>query len=354
MRTMKRSTGLALLMLLAGGCNARSAQQGGADLTEDQLVRAELAFGLRLLRQVHGLEEGGANIFISPLSVASALAMTYNGAAGTTEEAMRATLGLGGSTAGQTSEAYKSLGDRLLKLDPAVEFLPANSMWYREGLDIEPDFLEVNRRYFDAEVAALDFDSPEAAPTINAWVEERTNGLIDQIVEPPIDPFMMLFVINAIYFKGQWATPFQPELTAPRPFTLADGNEKLVAMMTYDSDEPVAHYQGGGVEALELLYGDSAFSMTIVMPEAAGSIGSLVDSLTPEKWGAILGGLRVGRFELYMPKFKLEYERTLNDVLAAMGLGVAFDPREADFSRIRDGSPPLYISEVKHKTYVDV
>ncbi len=354
MRTMERSIGLALLILLASGCNARSAQQGRtAEVTEDQVIQAELAFGFRLLRQVHSLEESGHNIFISPLSVATALAMTYNGAAGATEDAMRETLGLGGFTAPQLSRAYKTLVERLLELDPAVEFLPANSIWYCEGFDIAAGFLEVNRLNFDAEVAALDFNSPSAAPTINAWVNKKTNGLIEDIVAPPIDPLTMLYVINAMYFKGDWTVPFQPDRTFPGTFTLADGSTKDVPTMA-SSARPIARYLGADVEALELLYGDSAFAMTIVMPEEASAIGQLVESLTPERWDTIVAGLEVGRFELFMPKFKLEYERSLKDVLTAMGLAPAFDPRQADFSRIYDGKERLYISEVKHKTYVDV
>jgi serpin B len=283
-----------------------------------------------------------------------ALGMAYNGAAGETEAAMRETLALGEATPAEVGAAYRRLMERLLELDPAVEFLPANSIWYREGFDVRAEFVEQNQRDYDAEVTALDFDALDAAPRINGWVKEKTKGLIDEIVQPPIDPLMMLYLVNAIYFKGQWTDPFQPELTAPRPFRLADGSTKQVPTMAFAAPRPVGYFRGTGVEALELTYGDSAFVMTIVMPDDPRGIGELVESLTPERWTEIVRGLQVSAFEVYMPKFKMEYEITLNDALQAMGMGVAFNPGEADFSGIGRGPRPLYISEVKHKTYVDV
>ncbi|UCC84579.1 MAG: serpin family protein, partial [Gemmatimonadota bacterium] len=174
---IKRSVCLALLVLLTGACSQGSAQQRPQPATV-QVLEGELEFGFELLRRVHSGEAPGENIFISPLSVAMALGMAYNGAAGGTEAALRETLALGDVTAAEMGAAYRRLVDRLLELDPAVEFLPANSIWYREGLEVRAEFLELNRSDYDAEVTALDFDSPEAAPTINAWVKEKTKGLI--------------------------------------------------------------------------------------------------------------------------------------------------------------------------------
>jgi serpin B len=350
---IKRSVCLMILVLLTGGCSQGSAQQQPQPAMI-QVLEGELEFGLELLREVYSGEAPGENVFISPLSVAMALGMAYNGAVGSTEAAMRETLALGAVSAAEMGAAYRTLANRLLGLDPAVEFLPANSIWYREVFEVRPEFVEQNRRDYEAEVTALDFDAPDAAPRINAWVKEKTKGLIDEIVEPPIDPLMMLYLVNAMYFKGQWTDPFQPELTAPRPFMLADGRTKQVPTMAFAAPRPVAHYRGDGVEALELTYGDSAFAMTIVMPDDPGGIDELVASLTPERWTAIVMGLGVSAFEVYMPKFKMEYEITLNDALGGMGMDVAFNPGEADFSGIGRGPRPLYISEVKHKTYVDV
>lgn len=351
---IKRSVCLTALVTLTAACSNGAAQQARPQPAMLQVLEGELEFGFELLRQVHSGAEPGQNLFISPLSVAMALGMAYNGAVGETEAALRETLGLGEVSAAEMGAAYRTLMKRLLELDAAVEFLPANSIWYREGFEVRAEFVQQNRDDYEAEVRALDFNSPDAAPTINRWVEEKTKGLIDEIVQPPIDPLMMLYLVNAIYFKGQWTDPFQPELTGPRPFTLADGTTKQVPTMAFAAPRPVGYFRANGVEALELTYGDSDFVMTIVMPEDPSGIGELVASLTPERWSAIVGGLEVSTYEVYMPKFKMEYEITLNDALRALGMDVAFDPARADFSGMGRASRPLYISEVKHKTYVDV
>ncbi len=163
-----------------------------------------------------------------------------------------------------------------------------------------------------------------------------------------------MYLINAIYFKGEWTTQFVPELTRSHGFNLADGGRVDVPMMQYPHSARVGYFRGAGVEAVDLSYGDGAFSLTIVMPEEAGLIGGLVGSLTPSRWQGIVDGLERSSMNVVMPKFKLEYELEMKDVLSSLGMGVAFAPSEADFSGIYDGRPPVYISKVKHKTFVDV
>jgi serine protease inhibitor len=326
------------------------------DLTaaEQELIQSENAFGLKLFREIHAQEDGDANIFISPLSVAMALGMTYNGAAGETQQAMQETLELQGLTIDEVNQSYKSLIDLLRNLDPSVEFLLANSIWYREGFPVIQDFLDVNREYFDAEVTGLDFDSPSAAPTINAWVDEKTNGRISEIVDAPIDPLLVMFLINAIYFKGDWTFQFDKELTADAPFYLEDGGQVQVPMMRTAGEIEIGHYWDGDVEAIDLAYGGKAYSMTIVMPVGGGELSALAGTLDAGRWAEIIGGLTTVESHVWMPKFTLEYELTLNEVLMALGMEIAFDDVTADFSKIYDGFPNLFISSVKHKTFVDV
>jgi serpin B len=324
------------------------------DLTasEQELIRSDNAFGLKLFREIHAQEEPAANLFVSPLSVAMALGMTYNGAAGTTQQAMQETLELQGLTIDEVNRSYRSLIDLLRDLDPTVEFLLANSIWYREGFAVEQDFLDVNREYFDAEVAALDFASPTAAPTINNWVSDKTMGRIEDIVDDPIDPLVVMYLINAIYFKGDWAVQFDPDLTADRPFYLADGTQVQAPMMTYGAEAEVRTYTDADVQVLDLYYGGKAYSMTILMPTAVDGLDALVGSLDPARWQEIVNGLAATTGEVVLPKFTLEYELEMKDVLTALGMGIAFGGG-ADFSKIR-ASGGLYISKVKHKTFVDV
>jgi serpin B len=322
---------------------------------EVDLIGADNAFGLKLFREIHA-QGSGENIFISPLSVAMALGMTYNGAEGSTREAMQQTLELQGLDLQEVNESYRSLIDLLRGLDPSVEFRIANSIWYDEKYDFQQDFLDVNREYFDAEVAGLDFASPSAAPTINSWVDEKTNGRIEEIVDSPISPDLVMFLINAIYFKGDWTNQFDEELTRDATFYLADGGEKQVEMMSYAGPDTVLAYldQNQGVQVLDLKYGGKAFSMTIVMPAEASGIASLVASLDSESWQRWIDGLARTQAEVSMPKFTLEYELELNEALEALGMGVAFDPLNADFTGIYSGIERVYISKVKHKTFVEV
>ena len=325
------------------------------DAGETALVQADNAFGLKLFREIHA-QENGENVFIAPLSVGMALGMAYNGADGSTKEAMQRTLELQGLALTQVNESYRSLIDLLRGLDPAVEFRIANSIWYDQAYTFEQDFLQVNRDYFDAEVAGLDFADPSAAQTINAWVDRNTNGRIKEIVDSPISPELVMFLINAIYFKGDWTNPFDEELTREGPFTLADGSARQVEMMSYAKPDTVLAYLDGdaGVQVLDMKYGGKAYSMTIVMPQQPADIDALVQGLDPETWERWIDGLAEMQAQVTMPKFTLEYDIELNEALKALGMEVAFDPFNADFTRIYSGGERIYISKVKHKTFVDV
>ncbi len=323
-------------------------------VAEQALIAADNTFGLKLFRAIRDAEPAGDNIFISPLSVAMALGMTYNGAAGTTQEAMQATLELQNLSLQEVNESYRGVIDLLADLDPSVEFLLANSIWYRQGFPVEADFLDLNRTYFDAEVRPLDFASPNAAPTINGWVDQKTRGRIKEIVEAPIPTDVVMYLINAIYFKGSWTSQFDKDLTTRAPFTLADGSQKNVEMMSTGEEIAVKVYFGSDVTVLDLPYGGKAYSMTIVVPTGTGDIGALVASLNDQRWRTWIGGLSKAGYVVVMPKFTLEYELEMKEVLSALGMGIAFQPVEADFTRINPTPELLYLSKVKHKSFVDV
>jgi len=325
------------------------------DLTpaEQGLIQSDNAFGLKLFREIQAQEESGKNLFISPLSVAMALGMTYNGAAGTTYEAMQETLELQGLSLQEVNESYRSLIDLLRGLDSSVEFELANSIWYRQGYPVEPEFLDVNREYFDAEVTALDFSAPTAKATINGWVEDKTRGRIEEIVER-IDALSVMFLINAIYFKGSWTAQFAEELTAEAPFYLSGGGQKNVEMMSTADAIDVGVYWERDLTVLDLPYGGRAYSMTIVMPTAGTDMASFVGALDSGRWQAWVDGLSSSAYVVKMPKFTLEYGLKMNDVLKALGMEIAFVPGGADFTKINPTPGLLYISEVRHKSFVDV
>ncbi len=156
---------------------------------------------------------------------------------------MQQTLELDGMTLDEVNEAYSSLIDLLRDLDPRVEFILANSIWYRNTMTFEEPFLDLNQQYFDAEVNALDFDSPSAAGTINDWVRQNTSGRIEEIVGDPISAETIMFLINAIYFKADWASQFDKSLTQNEQFSLTDGSQTTVQMMSHEEEIPIRYYQ---------------------------------------------------------------------------------------------------------------
>jgi len=321
--------------------------------SEQSLIERDNRFAIKLLKQVNAdTRDTMPNLFVSPLSVAMALAMTYNGAATTTAEAMRATLELDGMTVPEVDESYRSLIALLRGLDPHVKFQIANSIWYDLGLVVEQPFIAANRTYFDAQVESLDFRSSTAAQTINNWVDQHTNGLIHEIVSNPLPDDALMFLINAIYFKGDWTQQFNKELTAPRPFRLDDGTTVNVPTMTVGKEVPIRTASMPAARVIDLPYGGAAFSMTILLPRDTASVESLVASLTLDDWNSAIASLDTTVAELYLPKFKLENNLTLKGTLIALGMGIAFSD-VADFSGIRKGGG-LEITDVKHRTYVDV
>jgi len=315
---------------------------------EKQIVESDQVFGLKLFKEIVK-NDADENIFISPLSVAMALGMTYNGASGTTEEAMRNTLEFGDLTFEEINESFKSLMELFVGLDSKVQFQIANSIWYRLGFYVEPDFINVNKFYFNAEVRGLDFSSPDAPGIINNWVNVNTHGKIEEIIDA-ISPLTVMFLINAIYFKGTWTYAFDRSLTTDAQFTTSDGSRVPCRMMEQECDLP--YFETDDFQAVDMPYGDGLFSMTVFLPKPGTSVNELIEEFTPENWAQWMGSFSETTLTLHMPKFKLEYEDSLNRVLTNLGMGIAFSD-QADFTRInRNGG--LFISMVKHKTFVEV
>ena len=282
-----------------------------------------------------------------------ALGMTYNGAAGETQQAMAQTLEFQGLNLDDVNQGYRDLIDLLFGLDARIEWQLANSIWYREGFFVEPSFLDVNRTFFDAQVEALDFGAPGAADVINQWVSDGTNGRIEDIVADPIDPTTVMFLINAIFFKGSWRNQFDKSLTRDAAFTLGDGSVVTTRMMSRQKTLDVRINRDDQVTILELPYGADAFTMTVVLPDPGVPLQSVIETLDPERWEGWISNLHGGEWFVEMPKFSFEYEIEMSEVLRALGMGIAFIAGAADFTGINPAGR-LYISEVKHKTFVQV
>ncbi|MBN2172574.1 MAG: serpin family protein [Bacteroidales bacterium] len=314
------------------------------------LVQADNTFGIKLFKNLNEISEGNGNIIISPLSISIALGMTYNGANGETEAAMQNTLELQGLSVEEINQGYKNLIDALTTVDPQVTLNIPNSIWYRNTFSVEQEFIDLNQNYFYAEVNPLDFNDPEAVDIINNWVAVNTNNKIEKILdEIPIEAVM--YLINAVYFNATWKYEFDEQYTLPETFYLADGTTKQVDMM---KQEATLNYISNNLfEAVDLYYGSSNFSMVVMLPRNGYSPGDIINEMTPENWSDWMTGFGEMNINLSLPKFKLRYDTLLNQVLGNLGMGIAFNPGMADFTGINSNGS-LYISFVKHKTYIDV
>ena len=310
------------------------------------VASANTRFGFKLLQDLRERDPEG-NIFISPLSISIALTMTYNGAVGETERAMAEVLEIDALDLSTINNSNRALRNSLENPDPKVQISIANSIWSRQGVEFNDDFLERNRVFFGAEIAALDFSSPQAAAVINDWVDTNTNGKIEKIVEE-IGPEVVLFLINAIYFKGNWQDEFNKSRTRPSTFHLSNGSQKQVQMMRQEGEYP--YFRGENFEATSLPYGDGRLGMYIFLPNPNSNLNKFLRNLNAENWEGWISQLQDRRQTMMLPRFKLEYEVSLNDTLETLGMGIAFDDG-ADFSGM---GPNLFISEVRHKTFVEV
>ena len=355
-----RFSGLGAVVLLAaaacgespteptGGVNEITQLPRALSAAEVEIVGAGNRFAFRLLAQA---SRPGDNLFLSPLSASMALGMTMNGAAGETWSQMREVLGFDGLAEEEINAAYASLIELLVGLDPAVETAVGNSVWTRLGFPVHADFLAAVRETFDAEVVELDFASPAASGRINDWVKAATNGRIEDIVPSPIPGGVLMYLINTVYFKAPWTFPFDPSDTRSEPFRLDDGSVRTVPLMSLRSD--FAYLENDRFQAVDLPYGGGAFSMTVLVPRPGASVDGLAASLDAARWEAIVSGLRETDLQIFLPRFRMAYERTLNDDLAALGMIDAFDRARADLTRLST-VPGLWISEVKQKSWVEV
>lgn len=317
---------------------------------DPNVVEANTNFGFSLFHEIRKSEQN-KNIFISPFSVSVALAMTLNGAADETENAMINTLQLQSIESEMINPNYELLQSTLQTSDPKVSLTIANSLWTNEGFSFNPAFLQQNSLYYDAEISNLNFDDPNSVETVNQWVNTNTNGKILKILEE-ISSDEVLFIINAIHFKGGWQVEFDPTKTRDDAFHLTDGTTKQVPMMVREGNYSYL-YQKDFV-AISLPYGDDgSVSMYIFLPSQESDLSSFLDNMNAQNWENWISQLREQKIWVQIPKFKLEYGTDLSDVLKALGMEIAFDKYQADFSQM-SSDRDLYISRVDHKTVVEV
>jgi serine protease inhibitor len=358
MTTMRKiTTFICTLLLLAAfvSCDTQDNDntQDLKDLPEKsaQVISSDNQFGLELFQKITALAGKKDNTMVSPLSISLALAMTYNGAVGTTKTEMEKTLKLAGLTTVQINNAHKALVNALQSADPDVLLEIANAIYYRKELPVKQDFVTVNKDFYDAEVTALDFNASSALGTINGWVAKKTRDKIPTIIDS-IDPDLVMILLNAIYFNGIWKSKFDEKGTHELPFTFGDGSNKPVPMMNQEST--FEYTSNNHFSAVHLPYGTGKYQMTVILPNASKTTGDVRSQLTNENWNGWMKEFQSKEHVVVtMPRFKFSWKMTLNNILAGMGMPTAFSPLKADFSGIAS-DVDLYIGFVIHKTFVDV
>lgn len=353
---MRKITGILLIAILSiltftacsEGVATSDSKYDLARISQD-LVEGNSQFAFDIFKTLNR-EDTDKSIFISPLSISTALTMTYNGAESSTKEAMEKTLGFKDIDRDIVNEGYSNLLRFLQDVDEKLELNVANSIWIRQGQEIKEDFLSNNKSSFSTEIAALDFAKDSAVNTINKWIDDATKGKIAKMLEPPIDPDVIMYLINAIYFKGEWSKQFDPERTYDGTFKTFDGTEQAVKMMSLK--DKVDYTEGDDYKAVRLPYGQGKLAMYAILPNEDVSINDFIDSMELDKWNEIRNNMvDTADVLLQIPKFELEYGiKNLNSSLIELGMGEAFS-EDADFSGIRED---VFISNVFHKAVIEV
>ncbi len=318
------------------------------------LARDNAAFAMDLYAQ---LRTQDGNLFFSPHSLSSALAMTYAGARGNTAAEMEKALRFSGGQEG-TYAAFEALQKRLdaAQARGEVQLAVANSLWPQQGYPFLPEFLALAKERHDAGITPLDYagDTEGARRTINGWVEGKTRGKIRDLIAPGnLDSLTRMVLVNAIYFKGSWASRFDAARTAEGDFHMAADSTAKVPMMEQTRKFPLAETDDGQV--LKLPYAGGDLSMLVALPREKEGLAALEARLTPEVLAAWRADLREREVRVILPKFKMTWgAATLNGVLKALGMADAFDEGRADFSGMDGRMGWLYIGLVLHKAFVEV
>jgi len=319
-------------------------------LKQREVVASANRFGFDLFRPVVAGEETGTNIMISPFSVTSALSMTLNGASGETFNAVRSALRYDGQSLEEVNETYRRLVTEMVPVDERVVMEIANSVWAENNFRVKKEFMDALKEWYLAEARNFDVTDPRSVDIINGWIEEKTHDRIQNMLSS-LDRDLVMLLVNAVYFNGKWKHQFDIKNTAERPFFVTPGNPVKVPVMYQKQKFAMSRQEK--VTLVELPYGQGNYSMVVALPDEEIAPSEIVTGLDAGKWEEWMESLSYGptEVELYMPKFKYEYKRKLNDDLISLGMGPAFAPGIADFSRISDEE--IFISFVLHQTFIE-
>ncbi len=321
-------------------------------LGESGFASSNAGFSFNIFKELVK-EAGNKNIFFSPFSVSSALSMAYNGAEGSTKDAVARTLKFENMALKNINTEYLNLINNLEGADEKVEINIANSMWISDKFESEvrQDFKNRVKDYYKSEAFIRNFGSYGTVDEINNWIKDKTKGKIDKMVGE-IKPLQVMFLINAIYFKGEWVKKFDEAATKKDDFFLSDGSIIKVNMMS--TSGRFNYFEEEDFKAARFPYGKDRVAMYIFLPKENASLDSFIKTLNREKWDEYVNKFQpVYDLEVKLPKFKIEYgTKRLNGVLTKLGMGVAFSVNNANFKGI--SSRQIYIDYIDHKAVIEV
>lgn len=317
---------------------------------EQEVIESANGFAFDIFSKINQAEQG-KNLFISPLSISTALSMTANGAAGDTKEGIKETLHQLDLTDQEINEAYKTLIKYITDLDPKVTMNLANSNWFKQEYSIREEFRTILEDFYDAEVKGADFSDPVTKDLINNWIEDKTNGMIKDMLDQ-IPSNAVMYLINAIYLKATWQFQFDKESTGMRDFTLENGNVIQTNMM-FSEGVKVSSYSNTDLTFVELPYGNGQFVFSIVLPHNESDLDAIIHQLDVDQFNNFIEESDTITAQVYLPKFKIGYKKLLNEVLSEMGMAESFTG-QADFSDLIQENLALAISRVIHQAVIEV
>jgi serine protease inhibitor len=303
-------------------------------------------FGFNLLQKLETREQ--RNLLISPASIELALGMAYAGASGETAQAMSRTLGIDSSSREAALREFAGLAATLENPGPGITLKLANAAWIDESVRLNEKYSADLAEIFKTKLETARFDDPATISRINDWVSSATEGKINHLLEDPPSPPM--FLANAVYFHASWESPFPKQSTKEQPFYASDGTKLNVEMMKQKASFRYA--KGKKYAVVALPYVDDRFAMYCFLPDKG--VDPLVEELKKSSWSEFSAALRLTEGSVALPKFKCEYGAGIQKELTELGLGIAFDARRAEFTRMVDGPRRFYIGSVIHKAFLEV
>ncbi len=320
-----------------------------AENVDQALVDLNTDFALKIFKELSN-EDKNLNVFISPISISLAIAMAYNGSKNQTKQEIAETLEFKDYNIDELNSSFKVLLSSMADIDEMVELYTGNSIWFGKDFIIEKDFTDLAEYYYNASIYNVDFKNQDTADKMNNWAGEATKGRISNIVSPKAVEDAVMYLINAIYFKGQWMDKFKTEDTKEDDFFLKDGDAKKVQMM--ENYEEYDYYEGSDFQMIRIPYGRNKTAMYVFLPDEGTEINGFINNFSHDLLNKSIPEAADVDVILKFPKFSIEYgAKSLVEPLKGLGMVNAFIDDRADFSSM---APLMFISQIDHKAIIEV